>query len=298
MENQSYRLGIDIGSTTVKTIVLDRDDNILFSEYRRHNANVVDTLSETLAKVTEKLGDINASTVITGSVGMGYAEKIGTRFVQEVIASTEWIKEKYPQVRTFVDIGGEDSKMIFLQPGKTPDIRMNGSCAGGTGAFIDQTATLLGIEPIELNQLAADHKTIYPIASRCGVFSKTDIQNLISRNTSKQDIAASVLNSVAMQVTSSLARGTDIVPPILFCGGPFKFIPQLKENFVNILKINDEDCIIPENTELFPALGCAFLAKKYNEAPSLISDLIKHLNKEHKSSFKSNGNVLRKLFNS
>lgn len=298
MENQSYRLGIDIGSTTVKTVVLDNDDNILFSEYRRHNANVVDTLSETLAKVTEKLGDINASTVITGSVGMGYAEKIGTRFVQEVIASTEWIKEKYPQVRTFVDIGGEDSKMIFLQPGKTPDIRMNGSCAGGTGAFIDQTATLLGIEPIELNQLAADHKTIYPIASRCGVFSKTDIQNLISRNTSKQDIAASVLNSVAMQVTSSLARGTDIVPPILFCGGPFKFIPQLKESFINILKINNEDCIIPENTELFPALGCAFLAKKYNEAPSSISDLIKHLNKEHKSSSKSNGNVLRKLFNS
>lgn len=298
MENTNYRLGIDIGSTTVKTIILDDCDRILFSEYKRHNANVVDTLSETLSKIVNSLGDLKAQVVVTGSVGMGYAESLNLCFKQEVVASTEWIKEKYPQIRTFVDIGGEDSKMIFLQPDKAPDIRMNGSCAGGTGAFIDQTATLLGIEPIELNQLAADHKTIYPIASRCGVFSKTDIQNLISRNTSKQDIAASVLNSVAMQVTSSLARGTDIITPILFCGGPFKFIPQLKESFINILKIKNEDCVIPDNSELFPALGCAFLAKDNNDDFEYISDIIKRLNDKKTFACKSNGNTLQQLFES
>ncbi len=296
MENKNYRLGIDIGSTTIKVIIIDNNDEILYSEYKRHNANIIDTLTEILNRVTEKLGDINVCCVITGSVGMGYAENLDIKFVQEVIASTEWIKEKYPQIRTFVDIGGEDSKMIFLEKGKTPDIRMNGSCAGGTGAFIDQTATLLGIEPIELNDLAAEHKTIYPIASRCGVFSKTDIQNLISRNTSKQDIAASVLYSVAMQVTSSLARGTDIVAPILFCGGPFKFIPQLKQSFINVLKINEQDCIIPENTELFPALGCAFLAKKYNESEISISDIITKLNTKQTFASKAEGNNLQQLF--
>lgn len=255
-----YRVGVDIGSTTMKTAVMDDQGALVFSAYRRHHADILSTATEIAADMHAALGDCRLKIVITGSVGMGYAQRLGFGFVQEVVAAAEMVEQRYPEVSTFIDMGGEDSKMIFFEKGKIPDIRMNGSCAGGTGAFIDQTATLLNVDTLELNALAAQSETIYPIASRCGVFSKTDIQNLISRNVSRADIAASVFNAVAMQVISSLARGMDITPKVFFCGGPFAFLPELQKSFRRVLGINEEGCLLPENAQLIPASGCALLA--------------------------------------
>lgn len=259
---KQYNLGVDIGSTTLKFALLDHEGNLIASDYRRHNANIRQTALEVATKLYQQLGDCELKVLLTGSVGMGYAERLNIGFVQEVVASAETIKTHYPEVRTFIDMGGEDSKMIFFEEGKVPDIRMNGSCAGGTGAFIDQTATLFGIETEELNTLAANAKTEYPIASRCGVFSKTDIQNLMSRNVSREDIAASVFTAVALQVIASLARGMDILPKVFFCGGPFAFLPELKKHFMKILDLKEEDCLLPDNAELIPATGCAIMSEK------------------------------------
>lgn len=256
-----YSFGVDIGSTTLKVAVLDKDGELVFSDYRRHNANIRVTASGVIRSIYSRLGNCVLDLVITGSVGMGYAERMGLRFVQEVVAAAENVKRRYPEVHTFIDMGGEDSKMIFFEEGKVPDIRMNGSCAGGTGAFIDQTATLLGVDTSELNALAAKSENIYPIASRCGVFSKTDIQNLISRKVSKADIAASVFNAVALQVVASLARGMDIKPKVFMCGGPFAFLPELKKHFERVLKISGSDCLLPENAQIVPAMGCALIAE-------------------------------------
>ncbi|MDR1878323.1 MAG: acyl-CoA dehydratase activase-related protein [Bacteroidales bacterium] len=254
-------VGIDIGSTTFKLVAVDTNGKMVFSDYRRHNTDIKQAARDTYEKMYHFIGDCLMHVVLTGSVGMGYAEKIGARFVQEVVAAAELIKKQYPQVHTFIDMGGEDSKMIFFEQGKIPDIRMNGNCAGGTGAFIDQTAALLEIDTKELNSLAEKAKNIYPIASRCGVFSKTDIQNLSSRNVSKNDIAASVFNAVAIQVVASLSKGTDILPQVFFCGGPFAFLPELKKAFIRVLSLRETDCILPENAELIPAWGCALMSK-------------------------------------
>ncbi len=270
-----YHLGVDIGSTTLKVAVAPQppeggvnmrprkdDFNLVFYAYERHNADIRKTAVLILQKMIAALGeDAEVRIVVTGSVGMGIAERSGVPFVQEVVAAAETIRCLYPDVRTFIDIGGEDSKMIFFEEGKVPDIRMNGSCAGGTGAFLDQTAALLNISLTELNELAAQAETIYPIASRCGVFSKTDIQNLIARKVSRADIAASVMNAVALQVVGSLSRGMDIVPKVFFCGGPFYFLSELQGHFKRILKLRDEDCILPEYAQIIPATGCALLAQ-------------------------------------
>lgn len=273
-EGTHYSLGVDIGSTTLKVALLDENGKLVYTDYQRHNAAIKQTATHVATRIFNRYGDCWLNVVLTGSVGMGYAERLGLAFVQEVVAAAETIKRRYPNVRTFVDMGGEDSKMIFFEAGKVPDIRMNGSCAGGTGAFIDQTATLLGVETNELNALAEKAETIYPIASRCGVFSKTDIQNLISRNVSRNDIAASVFNAVAMQVVASLARGMDIEPDVFFCGGPFAFLPELKKHFINVLGITEKDCILPENAQVVPALGCALLANSLGKRPVRLSELI------------------------
>lgn len=275
MKNEiHYSLGVDIGSTTLKVAMLDNDGKLVYSDYQRHNAAIRQTANHVATRVFQRFGDCWLDIVLTGSVGMGYAERLDFGFVQEVVAAAETIKQRYPQVHTFIDMGGEDSKMIFFEDGKVPDIRMNGSCAGGTGAFIDQTATLLGVETNELNALAEKSETIYPIASRCGVFSKTDIQNLISRNVSRNDIAASVFNAVAMQVVASLARGMDIMPNVFFCGGPFAFLPELKKHFIHVLDITESDCILPEKAQIIPALGCALLAAALCKRKIRLSELI------------------------
>lgn len=267
-----YRLGIDIGSTTIKMALVEvlsnkvqstKEVRILATDYRRHNAEPMKVGQEMIEGILKAVSDQHSAinVGITGSVGMGCAQRLGIGFHQEVIAAAEVVKQLYPDVHCLVDIGGEDSKMIFFEEGCVPEMRMNGNCAGGTGAFIDQTATLLGVDTSELNALAAKAEHIYPIASRCGVFSKTDIQNLISRSVSKEDIAASMLHAVSMQVVSALARGTEVHPKIFLCGGPFAYIPELRKHLLQALEMNEEDCIVPEYTQFIPAIGTALLAK-------------------------------------
>ena len=279
-----YKLGIDIGSTTIKMALVEVSNDhvqstsgikVLATDYQRHNAEPMKVGQEMIDGLLQRSGltatlynspQDGLSIGITGSVGMGCAQRLGIGFHQEVIAAAEVVKQLYPDVRCLVDIGGEDSKMIFFEEDCVPEMRMNGNCAGGTGAFIDQTATLLGVETNELNALAAKAEHIYPIASRCGVFSKTDIQNLISRSVSKEDIAASMLHAVSMQVVSALARGTEVQPKIFLCGGPFAYIPELRKHLLQALEMTEEDCIVPEYTQFIPAIGTALLSTEEQSA--------------------------------
>ncbi|NIZ18789.1 CoA activase [Spirochaetales bacterium BR151] len=255
--SQHFRLGIDIGSTTAKIVLLDPENKQIFTRYRRHNTEVVATILGILHEVLTELGDIDLSVAITGTAGMGISEKTGIPFVQEVVAAAGVAKELYPECRTLIDLGGEDAKIIFFNQEMKPDIRMNGACAGGTGAFIDQMATLLGYPVEELSALADQHQNTYPIASRCGVFAKTDVQNLIARGIQPSDIAASIFRAVAYQTVNALARGVDIMPKIIFTGGPLTFMPALKRAFYDILNINEFDVISTKSSEVFPALGAA-----------------------------------------
>ncbi|MFH2133166.1 MAG: acyl-CoA dehydratase activase-related protein [bacterium] len=252
-----YQAGLDIGSTTAKIAVVDERGDIIFSAYCRHHTRIYETIDTLLENALDQLGDCTVTLQITGSAGMGIAEKTGIPFIQEIIATDVVIKNRYPEVRTLIDIGGEDSKMIFFSDKKLPDMRMNGNCAGGTGAFIDQIASLLNVEPQELNTLAANHRNIYSIASRCGVFAKTDVQNLLSRKIPKEDIAASIFHAVAIQCMNTLARGFEIKPKIMLCGGPFTFLSELGRIFLKAIKMEKTDLLIPERPELLPALGAA-----------------------------------------
>ena len=258
MEN-TYMSGIDIGSTTAKVVIYDRDGKRVFSRYLRHQAKTEDTAQKIFEEALHDLGNVELDLAVTGSAGMGTAEAFGLPFVQEVVASAQFIRKNYPEVRTFIEIGGEDSKIIFFDDHLRPDIRMNGSCAGGTGAFIDQMALLLDVPVSEFNALAEKGTSIYPIASRCGVFAKTDIQALLSQDVSKEDIAASVFHAVAVQVLTALSRGRRIEQKILIGGGPLTFYPALRNAFINIMGIDDpNDLIIPEDPHLIPAMGAAF----------------------------------------
>ena len=261
MDKERCKLGIDIGSTTLKICLLDQSDKLVYGIYRRHNASPEKTAVRALEELRAEVGNLGVRVRMTGSVGMGYAERMGIGFEQEVIAAGEYVKRFHPDIHTLVDIGGEDSKMIFFEPGRIPDMRMNGICAGGTGSFIDQTATLLGVATEELDHLAAQSETIYPIASRCGVFSKTDIQNLLARGVSKADIAASMFHAVALQVITSLARGIEVRPRVLLCGGPFAFMPQMRKAMQSALGMGEKDCFVPEHPHYVPAMGCAAVAK-------------------------------------
>lgn len=251
------RIGLDAGSTTLKLVITDDKGDIIFTDYNRHHANIPQALSQSLAKAKEAIGDEPTSIVVTGSAGMGLSERFGLPFTQEVVAASLVIEKKFKDVRTLVDIGGEDSKMIFFNEKHHADIRMNGNCAGGTGAFIDQMAGLLTTTPTELSLLAEKADTIYPIASRCGVFSKTDIQNLISLNVSRENIAASIFNAVATQVLSTLSRGCDINPKIFLCGGPFSFIPSLRKAFIEKLGLSEDNFVISKYSAVIPAWGAS-----------------------------------------
>ena len=274
-----YKMGIDIGSTTAKVVLLDEGDAVLFSAYRRHKTEILQTLRSILLEAKYSLGDLPLKLLVTGSAGMGVSEKYGVPFIQEVVASAEVVAQKYPQVRTLVDIGGEDAKMIFFNPNGVPDIRMNGSCAGGTGAFIDEMANLLNVPVNEINSLAQNHTRIHAMASRCGVFAKTDVQNLLSRDVSKQDIAASILHAVVLQILATLARGYEPQPMLLFSGGPLTFIPALRTAFLEVLGLQESDLLPAENTELLPAMGAA-LAHDSQAGEYLLSELIALLNSE------------------
>ena len=272
--DNAYFAGIDIGSTTAKAVVLDENGKVIFSRYRRHQAKTVETARGIMEEAVGDLGDVVLDLAVTGSAGMGVAETFGLPFVQEVVASAHFIEKTFPEVRTFIEIGGEDSKIVFFDEHFRPDIRMNGSCAGGTGAFIDQMAVLLAVKVAELNTLAKKSTDIFPIASRCGVFAKTDIQALLSRHVSREDIAASIFNAVALQVITALSRGRDIKEKILFGGGPLTFNPELRKAFVNLLGIrNPDDLIIPEHPELLPAMGAA-MVRNGNPCQAKISNFL------------------------
>jgi len=272
-----YRIGLDVGSTTAKIAVVDRQSQLVHTGYLRHNTQIYETVEALLSAASPAVGDDPVALTITGSAGMGICENTGITFIQELIAATEVVQQLYPQVKTLIDIGGEDSKMIFFAENRIPDIRMNGSCAGGTGAFIDQMATLLHVDTADLSRLAAQHTIIYPIASRCGVFAKTDVQNLISRKIPKEDIAASVFHAVAVQSLNTLARGYDVLPQVMFIGGPFTFLPEMITAFVRVLHITPADMIRPEHPEIIPALGAALLCKcdkvaTINQLQSIIAE--------------------------
>ncbi len=269
-----YNLGIDVGSTTVKAVVLSEDENILYKEYRRHFSDVKKAVSDQLKDIFKKLGNINVKAVITGSGGIGLSKKIGIKFEQEVISSTESINHFHPETDAVIELGGEDAKVTFLSGGI--DQRMNGICAGGTGAFIDQMASLLKTDAAGLNELAKDFKVIYPIASRCGVFAKTDIQPLINDGASKSDIAMSIFNAVVVQTVSVLSCGRKIEGKVAFLGGPLYFLSELRKQFVRVLNLSSEDIIFPENAQLYVAMGAALLAE--NEESNSIQDLIRKVN--------------------
>ncbi|OCF98798.1 acyl-CoA dehydratase activase-related protein [Gilliamella sp. wkB308] len=253
-----FKFGLDVGSTTAKCVVLDEYNNFVYTNYVRHNTHIVATVLDLLNEIKQKFGnDICLSVKVTGSAGMGISEKADIPFIQEVVAASEVVQRNYPEVRTLIDIGGEDSKMIFFFPDRPPDIRMNGSCAGGTGAFIDQMATLLNTPVQQFDQLALHHDKIFPIASRCGVFAKTDVQNLISRNVSKENIAYSVLHAVCIQLVNTLARGYDIVPKVMLIGGPFSFIPTLGKAALNTLKLDESQLVETPYPTLLSAWGAA-----------------------------------------
>ena len=284
IKSKMYSLGIDIGSTTIKMVLVSIQPSsvscqpkVLWTMYRRHNADITGTAVSMAKKLQEKMGDITFSLTLTGSVGMGYAQRMGWPFEQEVVAAVQAIEWQHPDVGVLIDMGGEDSKMVFFSKLRQPDMRMNGACAGGTGAFIDQTAALLNVETAELNELAAHAENIHPIASRCGVFSKTDIQNLLSRNVSKADIAASVFNAVALQVITTLARGKEIRPKLIFCGGPFAYLPELKKYFIRHLHLQEEDCLITEHTQYIPAIGCAISASRHQEKNITMEEFLHQL---------------------
>ncbi|MFQ7112395.1 acyl-CoA dehydratase activase-related protein, partial [Hallella bergensis] len=262
--NNTYRAGLDIGSTTAKIVVLDDDDKLIYSRYERHNAKVSELVTSYFDEMEKRLGNCKLRLCITGSVGMHTAELLDAGFVQEVVAATVFARKQYPQANALVDIGGEDAKVVFFNS-KGMELRMNGNCAGGTGAFIDQMAVLMGCSNATMSKLAEASTHIYPMAARCGVFAKTDIQNLMSRNLPESDIAASIFHSIAVQTVTTLSRGCNFTPPILLCGGPLTFLPSLRKAFSNYLNIPLSDFIVLGEGNLIPALGCALRAA---DAPS------------------------------
>ncbi|HIU77361.1 MAG TPA: 2-hydroxyacyl-CoA dehydratase [Candidatus Pelethocola excrementipullorum] len=252
----TYTLGIDIGSTTVKIAILDEQQQLLFSDYERHFANIQETLEGLLAKAHQELGELTLSPVITGSGGLTLAKHLGIPFVQEVIAVSASLKAFEPKTDVAIELGGEDAKIIYFEGGNVEQ-RMNGICAGGTGSFIDQMASLLQTDAPGLNEYAKNYQSIYPIAARCGVFAKTDIQPLINDGATKEDLAVSIFQAVVNQTISGLACGKPIRGHVAFLGGPLHFLSELKQCFIRTLGLDEEHAITPENSHLFAAIGSA-----------------------------------------
>ena len=262
----NYTLGIDIGSTTVKIAILDEDEHLLFADYERHFANIQETLADLLQKAYDKLGEASLYPVITGSGGLTLATHLEVPFVQEVIAVSTALQKAAPQTDVAIELGGEDAKIIYFEGGNIEQ-RMNGICAGGTGSFIDQMASLLQTDAAGLNEYAKNYKALYPIAARCGVFAKTDIQPLINEGATKEDLSASIFQAVVNQTISGLACGKPIRGHVAFLGGPLHFLSELKTAFIRTLKLDDEHTIVPENSHLFAAIGSAQNSKKENPVP-------------------------------
>ena len=256
-------LGIDIGSTTVKIAILDENENLIFADYKRHFANIQETLADLLQEAFDQYGEMTLHPVITGSGGLTLANHLGVPFTQEVIAVSTSLQKLAPKTDVAIELGGEDAKIIYFENGNVEQ-RMNGICAGGTGSFIDQMASLLQTDATGLNEYAKDYKALYPIAARCGVFAKTDIQPLINDGATKPDLSASIFQAVVNQTISGLACGKPIRGHVAFLGGPLHFLSELRESFIRTLKLDEEHTIIPENSHLFAAIGSALNAKEDN----------------------------------
>ncbi|MGM0215153.1 acyl-CoA dehydratase activase-related protein [Enterococcus sp. AZ109] len=255
----TLRAGIDVGSTTVKLVVLDEENRSLFSKYERHFSDVKTATERVLREAQSIVKQRPLTMNITGSGGMGLADVLRIPFVQEVIACTRTVEEVIPQTDVAIELGGEDAKITFFEGAL--EQRMNGSCAGGTGAFIDQMASLLKTDANGVNELAKNYKTLYPIASRCGVFAKTDVQPLINEGAAKEDIAASIFQAVVNQTIAGLAAGRKIKGNIAFLGGPLYFMSELRKRFIETLDIAPENVVFPENPQLFVAMGAAFYSE-------------------------------------
>ena len=246
------RIGLDVGSTTIKCVVTDESGNILFSDYKRHLSKISEMTFELLNTICEKIPDSEMIISVSGSAGMGMAEDLSIPFIQEVYATKTAVSRLFPDTDTVIELGGEDAKILFLSGGL--EVRMNGTCAGGTGAFIDQMASLMNVTPTKLNELSKQHEKVYTIASRCGVFAKSDIQPLINQGARKEDIAASIFYAVVNQTIAGLAQGREIKGNILYLGGPLTFMSGLREAFDDVLKCNG---LCPENSLYFVAMGAA-----------------------------------------
>ncbi|MCM1569393.1 MAG: acyl-CoA dehydratase activase-related protein, partial [Roseburia sp.] len=260
-QNKEATLGIDIGSTTVKIAILDEACHILFSDYERHYANIRETLSGLLQKAYGELGNLTLHPMITGSGGLTLANHLGVPFTQEVIAVASSLKELAPQTDVAIELGGEDAKIIYFEGGNVEQ-RMNGICAGGTGSFIDQMASLIQTDAAGLNEYAKNYQSLYTIAARCGVFAKTDIQPLINDGATKEDLAASIFQAVVNQTISGLACGKPIRGHVAFLGGPLHFLDQLKAAFIRTLKLDEEHIVATDHSHLFAAMGSALNADK------------------------------------
>lgn len=259
--SKTYRLGVDIGSTTVKIAIIDEKNTILFSDYQRHYANIQETLTELLIKGREALSgeasNIVLAPMITGSGGLTLSKHLDIPFVQEVVSVATSLKDYAPHCDVAIELGGEDAKIIYFSKGGGIDQRMNGICAGGTGSFIDQMASLLQTDATGLNEYAANYNAIYPIAARCGVFAKTDIQPLINDGATREDLAASIFQAVVNQTISGLACGKPIRGNVAFLGGPLHFLPELRKAFIRTLNLTGDAIIAPDHSHLFAALGAA-----------------------------------------
>lgn len=282
MENKQYTLGIDIGSTTVKIAILDSAHNILFSDYKRHFANIRETLHSLLSDAYSQLGNIRLHPMITGSGGLTLANHLKVPFVQEVISVATALKEIAPKTDVAIELGGEDAKIIYFEGGNVEQ-RMNGICAGGTGSFIDQMASLLQTDAAGLNEYAKGYKSLYTIAARCGVFAKSDIQPLINEGATKEDLAASIFQAVVNQTISGLACGKPIRGHIAFLGGPLHFLSELKAAFIRTLKLDEEHTIETEHSHLFAAIGSALNAKE--EVSYTMEEMVQKLSSDIKMEF-------------
>lgn len=273
----NYSLGIDIGSTTAKAVLIDENGNILYQTYERHFSKVVEKCGELLAAVYNILGqECDITVAVSGSAGLGISEAMRIPFIQEVAAESEVVRHNAPDTSCIIELGGEDAKIIFLEGGT--DERMNGTCAGGTGAFIDQMATLLNVTTEELDALSLRAERIYPVASRCGVFAKTDIQPLINQGARKEDIAKSIFQAVVNQTIAGLAQGRSIGGKVMFLGGPLSFCRGLRECFKETLKLSDENAVFPDYARVSVALGAAYYATTLDYKYS-ITDLLERIKK-------------------
>ena len=274
-------VGLDVGSTTVKIIVMDENQNTIYKDYQRHFSDTKNTVCNVLENLAKMYPENTFTIALTGSGAMSASKFLGVEFIQEVVSCKRSVEKYIPQTDVVIELGGEDAKIIYF--GKSIEQRMNGTCAGGTGAFLDQMASLLHTDTAGLNELAKDYKTIYPIASRCGVFAKTDIQPLINEGAAKEDIegaakediAASIFQAVVNQTISGLACGRPIRGNVAFLGGPLSYLPELRKRFIETLNLTPEEVIVPEEAHLLVAKGAAL--DSLNTKPITVEELKKKI---------------------